>query len=172
MHESNEVAPGETVFNWSDGTLALKRPCLGQDGLEANSVLIDGLLTNDKFCVVRSSRLTLSWSRAPVHQQRVSLPTPRAPSYPSQQSAPCGGSDVSPVAGAPTDDQLSRRAAALGSRLPTSIAVDGVPCASARWRGVLPATGPTGKPMQAEVPHAHRRVRARFNAQPDAKADH
>ena len=37
---------------------------------------------------------------------------------------------------------------------------------------LLPATGPTGKPMQAEVPHAHRRVRARFNAQPDAKADH
>ena len=35
-----------------------------------------------------------------------------------------------------------------------------------------PATCPTGKPMQAEVPHAHRRLCARFNAQPDAKADH
>jgi hypothetical protein len=37
---------------------------------------------------------------------------------------------------------------------------------------LLPAPCPTGKPMQAEVPQAHRRVRARFNAQPDAKADH
>jgi hypothetical protein len=36
---------------------------------------------------------------------------------------------------------------------------------------LLPATCPPGKPMQAEVPHARRRVRARFNAQPDAKAD-
>jgi hypothetical protein len=36
---------------------------------------------------------------------------------------------------------------------------------------LLPATRPTGKLMQAEVPHAHRRVRARFHAQPDAKTD-
>lgn len=41
------------------------------------------------------------------------------------------------------------------------------PAAEAR----LPATCPSGKLMQAEVPHAHRRVRARFDAQPDAKAD-
>jgi hypothetical protein len=32
MHESDEVAPGETVFNWSDRTLAVKRPDLAQDG--------------------------------------------------------------------------------------------------------------------------------------------
>ena len=37
---------------------------------------------------------------------------------------------------------------------------------------LLPTTWPTGKPIQAEVPHAHRRVRARFDAQSDAKADH
>jgi hypothetical protein len=39
----------------------------------------------------------------------------------------------------------------------------------------LPATCPSGKPTQVapvEAPHAHRRLRARFDAQPDAKADH
>jgi hypothetical protein len=37
---------------------------------------------------------------------------------------------------------------------------------------LLPATCPSGKPTHVEAPHAHRRLRARFDAQPDAKADH
>jgi hypothetical protein len=36
----------------------------------------------------------------------------------------------------------------------------------------LPTTCPSGKPKQVEMPHAYRRIRARFDAQPDAKADH
>ena len=135
-------------------------------------MLIDGLLTNDKFCVVRSSRLTLSWSRAPVHQQRVSLRL-HAPHRILRNRA------------LPAEDQMYHQ---WRVRRQTTSSPDGqqrwdrayqlllrwteCPALPPAGEALLPATGPTGKPMQAEVPHAHRRVRARFNAQPDAKADH
>lgn len=78
---------------------------------------LDGLITNDKFCLTRTSRLQLSWSRLPLSRRAL------APTYAlSDDVAHCGGGHGQQAAAvhvARAADRHSslKRAAALGPGL-------------------------------------------------------
>ena len=84
-------------------------------------LLVNGLITNDKFCMTRSGRLTLSWSRYEVRQRRRAL---AASDYPSLEQSQHGGIYETPVADAAADHPVSGWAATLGSGVPLSAPMD------------------------------------------------
>jgi len=115
------------------GMQGLQRP-VATPGAE---VVINGLITNDKFCLTRCGRLALTWPR--------SHPLPRAWRQGSAAYAPRddphrrGGRHASPahalVAPTPSTVPSPGRAAALGSRVSVPTAVHpNSPC--------TPATAP------------------------------
>jgi hypothetical protein len=94
-------------------------------------IVIDGLITNDKFCWTRWNALSLSWPR--------SHPLPRTwrQDPPGAEYAPPGdrmsrhhrggryaSSPHAPMAPAPSASSSPRRTTALGSRVSVSAAVD------------------------------------------------
>ena len=89
MDKADQIAPGKAMLDDGYWPLANRSPHPPQDWLEADAMLIDGLITNDKFCVVRSSRLILSWARAQrrTSTARLSRPnSPRAVSFATERS--------------------------------------------------------------------------------------
>jgi hypothetical protein len=80
---------------------------------------LDGLLTNDKFCLTRTAMLPLSWSRQPLRLRTVSLQ--------NRGSVHAGGTDEAHThLEHPTpDNPAQRRADPLGSGLSAPAAVDG-----------------------------------------------
>jgi hypothetical protein len=79
---------------------------------------LNGLITNDKFCLTRRGQLQLSWPRARVMGRRV------AAAYLPDELSHRGGGHETPVAGAPIHASVGRRPAPLGSGLSAPPAVD------------------------------------------------
>src|SRR3954447_3803431 len=85
---------------------------------DASVILLDGLIANDKFCLVRRSHLRLSWSRLALRER-----SRRASTVPAL-SLQSGGTDAMPV------DRISDAAASsgrpgwVGPGLPGGIGLD------------------------------------------------
>ena len=92
------------------------RPCLAFD---AAVVLLDGLIANDKFCLVRRTRLRLSWSRLSLRDRSA-----RAGAA-SAEALLTGGTDAMPVDRASDDAADPGRPAPLGPGLPGGADLDG-----------------------------------------------
>ena len=82
---------------------------------------LNGLITNDKFCLTRYAQLQLSWSR---HAGYLDEKARRESVYPADKYAHLGGTDETPVANPPHLDDPCQRSAALGSSLPQPSAMD------------------------------------------------
>jgi hypothetical protein len=79
---------------------------------------LNGLITNDKFCLIRTGRLALSWWRRPL-RLRDSAPA----TYLHEVSVPRGGAYEAIMASAPTTAGEPGRGAAVGSGLPAPAAL-------------------------------------------------
>jgi hypothetical protein len=88
---------------------------LAIDGQEA---FINGLVTNDKFCMSRQIKIKLYWSRKPSRSRL--RKSAYAPTEISQQ----GGYHETPLADTASVSGSSRRHATVGSRLPISPAME------------------------------------------------
>ena len=85
----------------------------------AGPCALDGLVTNDKFCVTRLACLTLASSRYRAWQRHA------PPSgYPSTKVGFCGGCNETPLEYSSPDDCVARRATALGPSVPNAIGMD------------------------------------------------
>ena len=102
--------PGEDISDESDIDEALRRRHVGK---------INGLITNDKFCVSRVARLQLTWSRYEVWRQR----TAALKTSPSVEIHFCGGCHETTMADSSADDGVNGRPAAMGSSLPMAAGV-------------------------------------------------
>ena len=71
----------------------------------------NGLITNDKFCLSRPGRLSLSWSRRPRRLLRADAKA----DYPPNDIGHCGGTYETPMARMPATDSHPRWAASMGS---------------------------------------------------------
>ena len=89
---------------------------------------VNGMITNDKFCLSRSAELQLSWSRIGLYERRLSHQA-RA-SYPSNDSDSLGGSYETYMANSPSDHSENRWSATLGSSISTASPVE--PATSSR----------------------------------------
>jgi hypothetical protein len=78
----------------------------------------DGVITNDKFCWVRRSRLHLSWSRLALRSRSV------PESAGSEKSLSQGGTDAPRMDRTPDDAAGSGRTAPLGPGLPGAADLD------------------------------------------------
>ena len=83
--------------------------------------VLNGLITNDKFCLIRTQRLTLSWWRRPLR-----LRDPGTAAYLHEDSVPRGGADEAVMASAPTPTGEPGRGAAVGSGLSAPAALGDV----------------------------------------------
>ena len=86
--------------------------------LEVGERRLNGLITNDKFCLVRTSRLALSWWRRPLR-----LRDPATATYFHEVSVPRGGADEAVMASAAVSADPPGRGAAVGSSLPVPAAL-------------------------------------------------
>src|SRR3954466_4275241 len=86
--------------------------------LYAAVVLLDGLIANDKFCLVRRSRLRLSWSRLAARERG------KGANAVSAASLQPGGADAMPVDLARDNAAGSGRPASMGSGLPGGAGLD------------------------------------------------
>jgi hypothetical protein len=103
------------------GPLALRLDAeMAADFVEGN---FNGLITNDKFCLSRTARLTLTWSRRPLRLRDQST---GEPVYPSDETSHCGGTDETPVENSPRAATEPGWATPMGSGLPTPSAMDAV----------------------------------------------
>ena len=89
---------------------------------------LNGLITNDKFCLSRTGRLTLTWSRRLPHLR--DQPTGDT-AYPSDGSSHRGGTYETPVEHSTRAETGSGRAAPVGPGLPAPSAMDAVERAGA-----------------------------------------
>src|SRR5689334_6752800 len=87
--------------------------------LPASAGQVDGLIANDKFCLVRRTRLRLSWSRLSLRDRFV-----RA-SPASAEALLTGGTDAMPVDRTSDDAAGSGRPTPLGPGLPGGADLDG-----------------------------------------------
>ncbi len=85
--------------------------------LAAHGGDVNGLLTNDKCCLTRSTRLHLSWARYAVWQQHTAVQRPCLPCSPSESTRRGGQDEIqdeTSVASPPGARRDSGRATALG----------------------------------------------------------
>jgi len=85
-------------------------------GLEVGN--INGMITNDKFCLKRYGQLQLSWSRIGLYERRRSH-QPKT-GYPSRKSSHTGGTCETKLAYSPSNQSENGRSATLGSSLQTT----------------------------------------------------
>ena len=78
--------------------------------------IFNGLITNDKFCLSRFIRLTLTSSRYDWRQHR----TAQHSECPSAEIDFCGGRHETSMARSPADDPVAGRPATLGPGLPAA----------------------------------------------------
>lgn len=83
---------------------------------------INGMITNDKFCLSRNGQLHLSWSRIGLYERRRSQ-LPKV-GYPSRNVSHSGGNCETTMAHSSPDQSESGRSATLGSGLSTAAAVE------------------------------------------------
>jgi len=79
---------------------------------------VNGLITNDKFCLIRRGRLTLSWWRRPLR-----LRDPATATYLHEVSVPRGGPYEAVMASAPIAADEPGGGAPVGSGLPAPAAL-------------------------------------------------
>jgi hypothetical protein len=83
--------------------------------LEGPETVLNGTITNDKFCMTRAGRLHLSWWRRPLR----SRPTaPDVSGYPADETSRRGGTHETSMEHPPSVPRGSRWSSSLGSRLP------------------------------------------------------
>ncbi len=131
-----------------EGGIAARGLALAQDDprevFDPAEQVLDGLITNDKFCLSRSGRLVLSWWRYPLRRRdqeqahRGTIP---------DTEGDRGGADAAPVADPPSDAAGCGRSTSMGSGLPADPELEhaGRP-ARARMPGHLLATTTGGEP--------------------------
>jgi hypothetical protein len=91
----------------------------------------NGLITNDKFCLTRTGRLTLTWSRR--RPQSPDRPTGDA-TYPSDGNSHRGGTYETPVEHSPRTETGPGWSTPMGPGLPVPSAMDAGERAGARVR--------------------------------------
>src|SRR5215216_5474482 len=100
---------------------------------------LDGLLANDKFCMIRHARLSLSHSRRPNLTQRQTDVATAGSAYPPAGITRHGGDDETSVAPTSGSDGTPGCEAALGSSVPGHLAVEprkrASSCSEGEWRG-------------------------------------
>jgi hypothetical protein len=82
----------------------------------------NGLITKDKFCYSRQTKLKLTWSRYEVWLKRKAKLSQNKPPEKGKQT---GGEDEAIMAGEATSSCPTGRAAAMGSSLSTAIRMAG-----------------------------------------------
>jgi hypothetical protein len=82
-------------------------------------VLLDGLIANDKFCLVRRARLQPSWSRLALRDRSARAGAPPA------EALLTGGTDAMPVDRTSDDAADPGRPTPLGPGLPGGAGLDG-----------------------------------------------
>ncbi len=85
---------------------------------EVRKQRLNGLITNDKFCLIRTGRLALSWWRRPLR-----LRDPATAMYLHEVSVPRGGAYEAVMASAPIAADEPGWGAAVGSGLPAPAAL-------------------------------------------------
>jgi hypothetical protein len=75
----------------------------------------NGLITNDKFCMVRTGKLKLNHWRLPL-KRRIGIPGEKV--YSAQKVMECGGDHETPLDDPPRGEGMPGWAEALGSSLP------------------------------------------------------
>jgi hypothetical protein len=108
------VQPGQHLGHAFE--IAAQSPEARQPGKAA----LNGLVTNDKFCLTRFAFLKLASSRYEVWRQRASHPSEDPPA----KLGFCGGQDETPVDYSPADDCTAGRPTALGSGVPDGVGVE------------------------------------------------
>ncbi len=84
-------------------------------------VALNGLITNDKFCLTRYGQLQLNWSR---YTGYLVGKAKRAAMYPADEHAHLGGTDETPMASPPHHDDPCQRSTTLESGLSEPSAMD------------------------------------------------
>jgi hypothetical protein len=90
-------------------------------------ILLNGLITNDKFCFIRSSPLKLRWRRGEISSKKGGLAD-----YLQEERTLPGGDHEASLARSPSDLSDGGCGATMGSGLPTSPYMDGVERAGIR----------------------------------------
>jgi hypothetical protein len=86
-------------------------------------ILLNGLITNDKFCFIRSSPLKLHWRR---RRREIASRNGGLADYLQEEKTLPGGDHEASLAHTPSDLADGGCGAAVGSGLPTSPHMDGV----------------------------------------------
>ena len=80
--------------------------------LHGSMVLLNGLITNDKFCLTRQSQIKLQWSRKPYRFR------PRKSAYALDETSHQGAYHETPVADTSSITDHGRRRTTMGPSLP------------------------------------------------------
>jgi hypothetical protein len=86
--------------------------------LDTPMVLFNGMVTNDKFCLIRRCQVQLRWSRQPYRFR------PRKPDYLLDETSHWEGSHDTPLAGTTAIPANGGRGTAMGSGVPIPAAMD------------------------------------------------
>jgi hypothetical protein len=109
-------------FNSNEGVLrCLERfePQHGtRDPFYCAMILLNGLITNDKFCLTRQSQIKLQWSRKPYRFR------PRKSAYALDETAHQGAYHETPVADTSSVSDHGRRRTAIGPSLPNALTME------------------------------------------------
>src|SRR5215470_8406418 len=100
--------------------------------IDGEKHFINGLITNDKFCLIRRSQIKLQWSRN-LYRFR-----PRKSQYAPDETSHQGGYHETPVADTASVSANGRRGTTLGSRLPASHAMGSTDRGDHRSRPLTP----------------------------------
>ena len=131
--------PDLSLANHVNGLNPLKRSPRRAKGSEAltgsdppfygSVILLNGLITNDKFCFIRRSPVKLEWR----HRRRAAAdPAAVATDYLREERTPFGGDHEAQMASSPSRLSDGGCGASVGSGLPTSPDMDGVERAGLR----------------------------------------
>ena len=124
-HQQLPFANGVHDFNPRDGTT--RRPerfepqHRSHHPLHGSMILLNGLITNDKFCFVRTSQVQLRWAHRPRRDSLQAMTVEKG--YLPETQHLAGGTYEAPVANPPSLSDSHRRSTALGPSLSTPAAV-------------------------------------------------
>ena len=115
LEHVHEFDTGERPLCGVDRLKPQHRPCHPLDG---SMVLFNGMITNDKFCLIRQCQVQLRWSRQ-LYRFR-----PRISDYPLDETSHREGSHETPLADTSAIPANSRRGTAMGSGVPVPASMD------------------------------------------------
>jgi hypothetical protein len=112
------------ALNRSPGSVELSEALLGVDpAFDGAMVLLNGLITNDKFCFIRLSALKLEWSR---RRREIAIRKAGLANNLREERTLPGGDDEAQMANSPSMQSDGGCGATVGSGLPTSPRMDSV----------------------------------------------